>query len=89
MDFSASKENSSKTATSGEAVLYIKVNGLNDKRIASVTRMALLNPGKTKIVLYDITTKKYSLLKDSLISPNEKVLERLGASFGNDSIVLK
>ncbi len=69
--------------------LYIKVDSLSDKRIATITRMSLLNPGKTKIVLYDISSGKYSMMKDSFINPSEKVISRLKTFFDDSSVILK
>jgi DNA polymerase-3 subunit alpha len=86
-DFSLTKE-----TTGGAKVavtLYVKVVGMDDKRINSLTRMALLNPGKTKIVVFDVNTKKYSAIKDVFINPSEKVISRLNSIFGDDSVVLK
>ena len=82
-------EMSQKSSENNEQKLYIKVEGLTDKRISTITRMALLNPGQTKIVLYDTTTKKYSLLKDTIIAPSEKVLSRLNSTFGDGNVILK
>ena len=72
-----------------EMTLYIKVTGLDDKRIATISRMALLNPGKCSVVLYDTTTKKYSAIKNVRIDPSDKVLARFKTNFGEDSVVLK
>ncbi len=72
-----------------ESTIYIKVDGLSDKRIPQITRMSLLYSGKCDIVVYDINTKKYSGIKDIKIDPNDKVLERLYTIFGKENVILK
>ena len=70
--------------------IYVKMQSISDqKKIASLTRLGLLNPGKASIIVYDITTKKYHALKDVVISPTDKVISRLKTIFGDDSVVLK
>jgi DNA polymerase-3 subunit alpha len=73
----------------GASTLYIKIDGFDDKRIASITRMALLNGGKTNIVVYDVRTKKYNAMKDVKINPSDAVIERLRKIFGDESVVLR
>lgn len=83
-------ENLNETKKATEAsTLYVKIDGFNDKRIASITRMALLNSGKTNIVVYDVRTKKYNAMKDTKINPSDAVLERLRKIFGDDAVVLR
>jgi len=69
--------------------LYIKVSSLSDTRITSLSRMSLLNPGKSPIVLYDESTKKYSAMKNTKIAPNDSVVSRLKVNFGENNVVLK
>ena len=71
------------------SILYVKLDSILDKRISTITRMALLNPGKVKVVVYDSSTKKYSVMKDTYIDPTEKVINKLKATFGESNIVLK
>ena len=66
--------------------IYIKVNGLTDERITAIYRLAALNRGDTSIVLYDVSTKKYSSMKDISIAPTDKVLERLTLRFGSENL---
>ena len=83
-------ENLNETKKATEAsTLYVKIDGFGDKRIASITRMALLNSGKTNIVVYDVRTKKYNAMKDAKINPSDAVLERLRKIFGDDAVVLR
>ena len=71
------------------ATLYIKINGFDDKRIASITRMALLNSGHANIVVYDVKTQKYNAMRDVKINPSDNVIERLRKIFGEDAVVLR
>ena len=77
-----------KTENSGQTI-YIKVQTLSDSRINNVKRMAMLNCGNTKLVLYDESTKKYSALKGLLIEPSDRVLARLYSIFGEKNVILK
>ncbi len=72
-----------------EERLYIKVNSLLDERINNIQRICALNRGQTKVILYDNSAKKYSVMKDALVDPSEKVMSRLTAFFGQDNVVLK
>ena len=79
---------------SGESVkaerIYIKVAGVTDYAVNKIQRLATLNPGSTQIVIYDASTKKYNVLKDSLISVESKrVLDKLYDGFGRENVVLK
>ncbi len=69
--------------------LYIKVDKLDDKRIPSLTRIAMLNPGKCRIIVFEASTRRSSLLKDTFINPSEKVISRLASTFGEENVVLK
>ena len=69
--------------------LYVKLDSIMDKRVATITRMALLNPGKAKVVVYDASSGKYSAMKDAFIDPTEKVMMRLKSLFGDKNVVLK
>ncbi len=71
-----------------EVKLYIKVQGLSDPRIDKIMRMATLNPGKTKIVLYDEKTGKYSQMKNTLIECSDTVIARLRSAFSESNVVL-
>ena len=51
-------------------------------------RIAALNPGKTKIVLFDESTGKYSQMKNSLVECDEKVMNRLRSIFSEKNVVL-
>ena len=56
--------------------VYIKTNSLNDRRLAAISRIALLNPGDVDVIIYDSSTKKYSVLKDVKLALNENVVRR-------------
>ena len=72
-----------------EPKLYIKVTSLSDERINAIKRISALNRGNANVVLYDNSRGKYCVLKDALIEPSDKVLSRLSALFGADSVILK
>ncbi len=78
-----------KESSNNAQTLYVKVDRLDDKRIPTLTRMAMLNPGKCRIVVFEASSRRSSLLKDTFINPTEKVLTRLGATFGVENVVLK
>ena len=81
-------EEQNRKQTEKETKLYIKVQGLGDPRIDKIVRMAALNPGKTKIVLYDETTGKYSQMKNALIECSDTVMLRLRSAFSDSGVVL-
>ena len=72
-----------------EKTIYVKLPTIKDKRTATLSRMSLLNPGVAKVVVYDSETKKYSVMKDVLLSTDERVIHRLVSVFGEGNIVLK
>lgn len=72
-----------------ESTIYIKLPSINDKRTAVLSRMSLLNPGKTRVVVYDSETKKYSVMKDVLLNTEDRVMHRLVSVFGEGNVVLK
>ncbi len=72
-----------------EEVIYIKLDGIDDKRIPTIMRMAMLNPGKAKVVIYDAKTKKSNGMRNLLISSDEKVISKLENIFGKDNVVFK
>ncbi len=69
--------------------IFIKVESLSDTRIQRITKLALLNPGSSDIVIYDSVSKKYSALRDVKISDNGKVIGRLREIFGEQNVVIK
>ena len=72
-----------------EETLYVRVQTRDTKCINVLTRMALLNPGNTRIAVYELDSKTYSALKDVKISPSEKVISRLKTTFGEANVILK
>ena len=71
------------------STVYVKVPSVSDPKVSTLTRLALLNPGKSKIVVYDSSKNCYQALKDASISLTDKVILRLKSVFGNDSVVIK
>jgi hypothetical protein len=78
-----------KKAKTEEIKIYIKIPDLSDSRINNIKRIAALNRGNAKIVLYDSSRAKYCVLKDALVDPSDKVMTRLAATFGADNVILK
>ena len=77
------------SAPKREQTLYVRVETRDTKCVNVLTRMALLNPGNTRIAVYEMVSKTYLALKDVKISPTEKVLSRLKATFGDSNVILK
>jgi DNA polymerase-3 subunit alpha len=69
--------------------IYIKLPSIADGRTASITRLAMLNRGECEDVLFDSSTKKYSVMKGTLISQSDKVRNRLCELFGEENVVIK
>ena len=72
-----------------EQKLYIKLDDLSDARTAAIYRISSLNPGKCPIVLFDAGSGKYVAMKNTYISPGDKVLVRLRSLYGDANVVLK
>ncbi len=72
-----------------EEQIYIKVSGLADPKIERIYRVAAFNKGKTRVVLFDSSSKKYSVMKDVFINPTEKALGKLKGIFGDNEVVYK
>ena len=87
-EFEAERSNKANVDTAKEKKLYIKVSNLSDSRIEKIVRIAALNPGKTKIVLFDESTGKYSQMKNALVECDEKVMNRMKSIFSEKSVVL-
>ena len=72
-----------------EEALYVRVQTRDTKCINVLTRMALLNPGNARIIVYEMDSKGYSAFKDVKISSSEKVIARLKTTFGEANVILK
>ncbi len=72
-----------------DETLYVRVENRDAKCINVLTRMSLLNPGNTRIVVYELASKTYVGLKDVKISPSDKVIARLKTTFGDSNVILK
>jgi len=88
-DFGKRTEGEVAVQSKKEEKIYVKVPSISDSRIPSLTRLALINPGASQIIVYDSTEKRYHSLKDVRISTSDKVVLRLKSIFGEDSVVLK
>ncbi len=82
-------EFSEKDVRQTEKRIYIRVSSLGDPRINNVERIAALNRGDTKIVLFDESNRKYCAMKGVSVQPSEKVISRLGSIFSEDNVVFK
>jgi hypothetical protein len=72
-----------------ETTIYIKVSSLADPRIANIQRIATLNSGNAKVVLFDESTKKYSAMRSVSIEPSERVVSRLYSIFSEQNVIIK
>ena len=79
----------SEVQKNNEKKIYIKIPSLSDSRINNIKRISALNRGNAKIVLYDDSRKKYCVMKDTTVDPSDKVMARLSALFGAESVILK
>ena len=72
-----------------EKKIYIKIPTLSDQRINNIRRISAFNRGDAKVVLYDESRRKYVVMKEALVEPSDKVLEKLSALFGKENVILK
>jgi len=70
-------------------VIYVKVDGLSDKRIAVIDRLSMLHAGSYPVILFDNSTKKYVLKKNCELDPSESVLSSLKRNFGEENVVVR
>ena len=76
-------------AKNTERRIYIKLPSLSDGRINSIYRLAALNRGDVRVVLYDESTRKYSAMKDVAVTPSDKLMSRLSSIFSPENVILK
>ena len=69
--------------------VFIKIPSINDPRLQKLSRIALLNPGKHQVVIFDSVTKKYSAFKGGTINISDSVKGRLISIFGEENVVVK
>ena len=69
--------------------IYIRIPDMSDKRISVISRLALLNGGSVRVVLYDMKSGKYAVMKDVSLAPTDKVMARLRETFGEENTVYK
>ena len=72
-----------------ETRIYIKLPSVSDKRVSTIYRIAALNPGDARIVLYDESTKKYNVIRDAFVDPTDNVIRRLSSLFSEENVILK
>ena len=80
---------SKKQNTSLTERIFVKVKDITSVPTSKISRIALLNPGKTEIVVFDSSTGKYSVLKGVTVQLTNTVLSRLRGIFGEENIVVK
>jgi DNA polymerase-3 subunit alpha len=85
----ADSEYLSATEKVAEPTLYIKIPSLSDLRINNIKRIAALNRGNAKIVLFDESRRKYCAMKDLSVDPSDSVLAKLSSLFGSENVILK
>jgi len=69
--------------------LFVKLDSFSEQRLTPIYRLSGLNPGKTPVVIYDASAKKYISVKNLTVDPSEKVIFRLRSLFGEANVVLK
>ena len=67
--------------------ICIKLPSLPDKRTDVLLRLSSLNPGRSEILLYDASSKRYSRMQGIYIEASEKVKKRLFSLFGEENVV--
>ena len=72
-----------------KTTLYIRVANQKDERIPLIYRIAALNRGQTQIALFDDSTRKTLAMKNILIDPSDKVINKLKDIFGQNDVVLR
>jgi hypothetical protein len=50
--------------------------------------MGALNPGNTKIILFDESSKKYSVMKNVQIEKSDRIIGRLSEIFSPGNVVV-
>ena len=70
-------------------ILYIRVKDSRDERIPLIYRISALNRGQTQIVLFDDSTRKSLAMKNILVDPSDKVINKLRDIFGQNDVVLR
>lgn len=69
--------------------LYIRVKDQRDERIPLIYRISALNRGQTQVIIFDDSTRKSLAMKNILIDPSEKVINKLRDIFGQNDVVLR
>jgi len=72
-----------------EKRFYIRVKSLNDERINKLQRICAFNSGKYSVVLFDESSKKYSVLKGATLTDDDAVVSRLNLIFSKENVVFK
>ncbi len=82
-EYAAEKKKEQKSAPER---IYIKVPDMNDKRIATVIRLASLMPGNVPVIFYDVSTGKYRAMQRLTLSSDEAAVSKLIKTFGEENV---
>ncbi len=69
--------------------IFIKVSTLADIRLDLIRTLASLYKGDTKVVIFDESTKKYSVMSNITVMPSKKVMDELRDIFSPQNVILK
>lgn len=82
-------DNKPKSDVNKEKRFYIRAESLHDARLDKLNRLSLLNPGPIKVVIFDKSTGKYSVMNGVNLASTDKVIERLQGIFSAENVVFK
>ena len=69
--------------------IYIKLDQIDESKLTPLYRLSNLNPGKSAVILFDASQKKYVAAKHITLSAADNVIERLKSAYGNGNVVVK
>ncbi len=69
--------------------IFIKLEKFDEKKISPIYRIANLNPGRSDVVIYDATSKKYISVKNVTLNADKNIIERLKSIYGESNIAVK
>ena len=69
--------------------IYIKLTKFDESMLMPLYRLANLNPGKTPVVLFDSSERKYIAAKHITLSDEKTVVDRLKSAYGDENVVVK
>ena len=75
--------------TDTEGRIFVKLDKFSEAAIAPIYRMSNLYPGRAVVVIYDVSTKKYTAIKNVKIDNSSSVIDKLTAKYGVGNVVVK